>query len=449
MRKKNLIFLFTFFTVLLPLFSPDAFATKSRLSGMGDLSIVIEDESNMINLWDFAHNPAGFLEDEKRSVVRDDFIWDSYEIRNLRGYNEHEGFSKYKADGDWLDNRSSLAFRKEGKFALGVEGKYFSRQTDFKETKNEFRYPEMLLTFSKSMNPLTCLGVNLQYVKYTSKYSYKPTHSETQSKTKYFKTELGAGRRFSPGITLAILLGYDSMEADKKFYLSDFHTFWVSLESIVEIEQKLKLGLETVLKLRRADFQYGLRGNESYYFTILRLRSIYDLTSKLRIGILFVHNELFSGFHYPLDSFISPISVDAFAVGHLGLGCSYRFSDNVLVGLEGHFRDSSQPNGGYPQNGFIYSSSNLGAEAKVSKTLSIRGGYIRAATNQNPVPGYPGWSSAWENTLALGLGYQPCEWNSVFEFSYRYTFKKFEQWYIGWDTESGMHNFSLSLKTEF
>ena len=37
---------------------------------MGELSIVIEDESNMINLWDFAHNPAGFLADEKRSVIR-------------------------------------------------------------------------------------------------------------------------------------------------------------------------------------------------------------------------------------------------------------------------------------------------------------------------------------------------------------------------------------------
>jgi hypothetical protein len=80
MPKVNLIerfihiFLCIFFLLSPFFFCSDTFATRSRLSGMGDLSIVIEDESNMINLWDFAHNPAGFLEDEKRSVIRGDFI---------------------------------------------------------------------------------------------------------------------------------------------------------------------------------------------------------------------------------------------------------------------------------------------------------------------------------------------------------------------------------------
>ncbi|MCK4427098.1 MAG: hypothetical protein KAW16_01290 [candidate division Zixibacteria bacterium] len=64
MRQKILIFASIFsFTSLLLLCSL-SFATQSRLSGMGELSIVIEDESNMINLWDFVHNPAGFLADE-------------------------------------------------------------------------------------------------------------------------------------------------------------------------------------------------------------------------------------------------------------------------------------------------------------------------------------------------------------------------------------------------
>jgi len=74
MRKENFIFLFIF-SIIFPLFfSPYTYATRSRLSGMGELSIVIEDESNMINLWDFAGNPAGFLADEKGSVIKGDFI---------------------------------------------------------------------------------------------------------------------------------------------------------------------------------------------------------------------------------------------------------------------------------------------------------------------------------------------------------------------------------------
>lgn len=54
---------------LLLFFCTSAYSTKSRLSGMGDLSIVIEDESNLINLSDFTGNPAGLLEDEKGSVM--------------------------------------------------------------------------------------------------------------------------------------------------------------------------------------------------------------------------------------------------------------------------------------------------------------------------------------------------------------------------------------------
>jgi hypothetical protein len=83
MQKKNLAILFLFFFALTFVLHSQASATKSRLSGMGDLSIVIEDESNMINLWDFAGNPAGFLEDEKGSVVRGDFLWDTYENKRF------------------------------------------------------------------------------------------------------------------------------------------------------------------------------------------------------------------------------------------------------------------------------------------------------------------------------------------------------------------------------
>jgi hypothetical protein len=65
MRKPKLSFLFIV-VIVLPLYlNFPASATQSRLSAMGDLSIVVEDESNKIDLWDFTGNPEAFLENEK------------------------------------------------------------------------------------------------------------------------------------------------------------------------------------------------------------------------------------------------------------------------------------------------------------------------------------------------------------------------------------------------
>ncbi len=447
MRKENFIFLFIF-SIIFPLFfSPYTYATRSRLSGMGELSIVIEDESNMINLWDFAGNPAGFLADEKGSVIKGDFLWDRYRITNLRYYDYHyHTYSRYNADGNVFNSRISSSFRRQGDFALAAEGNHFFRQSDFQNQKSELTYPEIFMVFSKSLNALTAVGADLGYVEYTLQSSYKPSRSVTRFKTKYFRAEIGAGRRLSSEVTLAATLGCESVDSDEKFYLSDFHTFWVSVHSIVEIEQRLKLGFKTIFNLRRADFRYSLPGNEKYYFACLSLRAIYDLTSKLRMGLLFFHNELFSGFYYPLEQFFRPARPEAFAVGHWGIGCSYKFTHNTLVGLEYHFRNSSEPDPGYPDPALMHEALNLGVEAKPSEALSVRGGYIRTATNQNPVRGYPGLSYTWENALTLGFGYEPHEWNLSFDLSYRYSFKKFKQWYSDWDVESGKHTLSISFK---
>ena len=406
-------------------FGTSTYATRSRLLGMGDLSIVIEDESNMINLWDFAHNPAGLLTDEKGSVIRADLSWDAYDIRNLR-CGKPPLYYKCKAGGDVLQVPTSMIFRREGDFALGLEGNYFFRQTDFKETKSKLTYPEIFLIFSKSLNSSTTVGTDFGYVEYSSELTYTETQSMTRFKTRYFRAEIGAERRLSSEVTLGALLGYDSMDSGKKYYTSDFHTFWISLHSIVEIEQRLQLGLETVFNLRRADFKHGFQGDQSYYFTYLRFRGLFDLTSSLRLGLFFFHNELFSGFHFPLETFLWPVSPDAFAVEHLGFGCSYKFNNNLLAGFEYHFRNSSEPDGNHPDWGFLHEALNLGLEGKLSEALSLRGGYIRTGTTRNPATGWPGRANTWGHAFTLGFGYQPPEWNLIFDLSYRYAFKKFD-----------------------
>jgi hypothetical protein len=82
MRCKDVLLALIFFIAFLFLCS-QTLATKSRLLGMGDLSIVIEDESNMINLWDFAHNPSGLLGDESGSVIRGDFLYSTEKPRRF------------------------------------------------------------------------------------------------------------------------------------------------------------------------------------------------------------------------------------------------------------------------------------------------------------------------------------------------------------------------------
>ncbi len=50
MRQKTLVFGSILSVISLLFLCTISLATKSRLSGMGDLSIIIEDESNVINL---------------------------------------------------------------------------------------------------------------------------------------------------------------------------------------------------------------------------------------------------------------------------------------------------------------------------------------------------------------------------------------------------------------
>ncbi len=65
-------------------------ATPVRLLGMGDLSLVVEDESNMINLHDFGGNVAGLCLDEDRSALEGVFSYSTRELVDTNGVLEPE-----------------------------------------------------------------------------------------------------------------------------------------------------------------------------------------------------------------------------------------------------------------------------------------------------------------------------------------------------------------------
>jgi len=451
MQKENFMFLFTLSIILLLCFSSYTHATRSRLSGMGDLSIVIEDESNMINLWDFAGNPAGFLADEKGSITRGDVLWDRHKTTNLRHYDPYyPHYTEYSASGDIFDTWVSASFRRDGDLALGAEGNHFYRETDSRYERQEQTFPKILLTFSKNINSLTSFGANLGYAEDDWEYRSKTSDLKDQHKVKNLRAEIGVGRKFLSGVILGALLGYESFEPDEDYYLSDSYSIWISGQTLVEIADRLKIGIETAFRFERADFRKGKhvetekKKKHNYHFSRLKFRGIYDFSSKFRVGLFFLNDESFFGFYEPVY-WSYPFPSYEFTVTHWGAGCSYRFNKNMLGGVEYHLRDFPRPRVMYyPEPGLRTESLNLGVEGKAAEDLFLRGGYIRTETNQNP--NLDKQRDSWENALTLGFGYEPHEWNLSFEFSYRYAFKKFKQWYSDSDVESGRHALSLSLK---
>ena len=428
-------------------------ATRSRLSGMGDLSIVIEDESNMINLWDFGRNPAGFLADEKGSVIRGDFLWDTYQIRDLLYYDYDHAFSysKYNADGDILDNKISFGFRRNDRFALGVQGNYIFSQSECKYYKNKLEFPTIFFTFTHNVNLLTSLGADLKYLEYNAEYRGRTYESKDQEKFRFFQAAVGVERKLSPGVILGALLGYNSVKPEENSGLPESYALWLSGQTVVEIENKLKLGVKTTYRFRRGDSKrfpsFGGKGyKEDYHYSSLRFRGIYSLSSELRIGLIYFDNELFGGFSDPLmKPDVAPPHYKVY-IRHLGIGCSYRFSEKMLTGVEYHFRDSSRPDEIRPSLALKNESLNLGVESKVTEGFTIRGGFIRAEKNSNP--NYDRRRDTWENILTFGFGYEPEGLNLIVEFSYGYAFKKFKQSPGDGDTEADKQTFSLSFKKE-
>jgi hypothetical protein len=447
MRRKDFVPALIFFASLLLLCS-QTLATKSRLLGMGDLSIMIEDESNMINLWDFARNPAGLLEDEEGSVMRSDMLSELHDTKDIRSA-PGQSLSSMVGEGEVLNGLLSATYRKDGDFALGVEGSYFFRESEFEDEKYEAEYPEVLFAFCKRLNSQSLIGADIGYTENTLKTNYKMEQSSDKCfENKRLQAQLGVGRELSEAVMLAALFGFDQndVDADPYFFQSNSYNYWFSMQSIVRLEQKLRLGLETKFNLRRKDFNPIRSGFENHYFTTLKLRGIYDLADRLSLGVLYSHNELFSGYQYPLEWFSNPYYSEDFAVAHWGVGCSYEFGDKVLAGIEYHFRDFSEPRTYNYISGFKHESLNLGVEGRVSEAWSVRGGFIRAGTNINPVTGMGERYQSTENILTLGSGYQPYGSSLILEFSYQYAFKEFEPWYGDLVREAKRHVLCISFK---
>ncbi len=457
MRERLAAFSFILSLSLILLFCSLAFATRSRLMGMGDLSIVIEDESNMINLWDFGRNPAAFLEDEAKSTVEESFIWKPYWIDDLPF---HHGFphlypvSRFKADGHSVDNSASVGIRKQAKFAVSVMSNYLLKHTSSTHNESEISSPTILAVLGVALDSLTSAGVSFVHVKRKSE-AVDWRYWQDIETTEFARVQVGLVRELNPFAVLGIRLGYDSFDVDGDSELSNYYAMWLSGQTVLKIKDRLKLGVDATIRAERQDIK-GLPPIEAwsdkkdYCSSSLRFRGIYQLSSRIRAGLFFSNNELFAGFDEPLFPYRSPyfsFTPQELVVGHWGMGCSYSFSSRMLAAVEYHLRHSSIPAEEENANGVAGESLKLGTEARLSRVISLRGGYDRTETNDNPNYDYD--RNSWQNTVSLGFGFESDAWDLLFDLTYQHAFMKFKNWYGYWDVKSRTDVLSFSLKKMF
>jgi hypothetical protein len=113
------------------------------------------------------------------------------------------------------------------------------------------------------VNSRTSFGVSLRYLEYDKEWSEKAYESKYRYELKNLGAELGVRREFLSGVNLGALLGYDSFEPEEGSSLSHSYVARLSAQSAINIEHKLKLGLETIFRLERADFMKSESGKES------------------------------------------------------------------------------------------------------------------------------------------------------------------------------------------
>jgi hypothetical protein len=425
--------------------------------GMGDLSIVIEDESDMINLWDFGHNPAAFLDDEPKSTVEESFLWKPYRIDHLpfdHRFPHLYPVSRFKAEGHSADNLASVSVRRVGEFAAGATGYYFQTHASSLQNESEISGPAILTVLSVGLDSLTSAGVSYIYVKRKSEALYLSDQQDCET-TEFSRVQLGLTRQLPLLAVLGVRLGYDSFRVKGDSELSDYYGLWLSGQTVVEANDRLKLGVDATIRFRRQDINgfppLGARSDKKdYYSSSLSFRGIYQLSAKVQAGLFFCNDELFSGFDDPLFPYRSPyfsFKPRELIVDHWGIGCCYKFSSGISAALEYHLRHSPISTYEESASGLACEFLKFGTEVHLSRAVSLRAGFERAETNDDP--NYDYRRNSWQNTVTCGFGIEPDAWNLLCDLAYQHAFKKFKDWYGYWDVTSRSDVFSVSLKRMF
>ncbi|MGB7062577.1 MAG: hypothetical protein WBF13_09545 [Candidatus Zixiibacteriota bacterium] len=424
MRSKTLISVPALCLFLSLCLVSSADATRSRLSGMGDLSIVIEDESNMINLWDFGRNPAGLLGDESGSVIRGDFLYSAEKPRRFSSIPYPYPYGRFfVTEAGILSNGVSGAIRETDNFALGFEAGYCERAIEGQIYEFEIETSNFSLFLSKNLAQNVSLGLSSNYSEYEN--SYKGNAED-------FSAKIGLANELSDLIQIGGALGYEKFNPSEDFYdLTELRSLEFTLHSFLHIEEHLKMGIETVLAYRKMGFGWGeyydwaYRERNEYYSTFLKLRGIYKFSPSFSVGVYYNDNDLFVSFFDPFYDFFRFPDYD-FMIRHLGLGGVYKLRKKVVIGIEYHFKDTARDRSIFQNHRLKKESINLGLEILPRQCIAFRGGYIRKEIREIPI--HDESRKGWRNILTFGVGYESSTLGLSLDLVYRYTWGTVEIW---------------------
>lgn len=201
-------------------------ATEVRLMGMGELRLVVEDEANMINLYDFGGNVAGLYLDEPLSALNGGFSFGTMSVSDSGGAVDSMpkmtyfgkpfqeilmGFipASYKMalpaggplGGDFV-------YRMEGS-ALGITGDFAQAKATFEEMDPEQSitlnvFPSTIVKYNTLLADQFSLGLQGGYVR--AKQTTDPETGELTMNN--FGGGLGIGVLLSEAVTLGGTFNY-------------------------------------------------------------------------------------------------------------------------------------------------------------------------------------------------------------------------------------------------
>ncbi len=394
--RKIIIAGFAFFLII-----SNVRATSVRIIGMGSLELIVEDETNRVNLFDYGKNVAGFYRDEVESSIEAYITRGNISNSDSSGTGEPE-VSYWGVNLPYLDFFSALIdlgtgvntfsseygipagvkfnYRTEDGFAIGGSGAYSSSNSRYEswDREDKVSMPLANILFSKDFGVYST-GAAAGFGKIT--YANKQDSSEMNASLKGF--ELGGAMHLSPMFDVGIVVGmaFPGADLEDSWYKQSFqgNVFSMGVQSISRIPGLLKLGV------RFGGISSSLSGRTTVGNVSIESGDVnnmnFDFDSKVLFSSILtpmraVGNIRYRKIHTTINDSLL-LGVDNYlSVTNLGFGVSYALPF-LTPGIQANIRNQSLTDnlGNRETMDSNMWSIRFGAELDLS-IMSLRVGYV-------------------------------------------------------------------------
>ncbi|MEW6684889.1 MAG: hypothetical protein AB1393_01605 [Candidatus Edwardsbacteria bacterium] len=410
-----------------------SFATEVRFLGMGHLSLVVEDETNQINLYRFGDNVAGALKDEETSTASGDFSFaqqksktagkiDSLRYtafgqafpKSLREYTPFEllagelDFPIFNLPGNsitWIQRKTGEERNIFGEVsrpqAYGMNFSYSTMKRDslskqYKETVNT---PQVEIFYNQNYSERISWGLKL------GGFQGKYKHSETKDEVSLtnFGAGLGGGFSFAEKLWLGLVLDGHLPKFE------EVTTSFGRTDRITYSGTGFRTGLQTICNIARlkAGGRFAYHRVKTKGKTGTFSVDSFEGMTRVLYNLLFIPVKLGGMCGYdrkkPVDKddvgridYQAKVSTFLFGSGAglkvpLGtVGAEYHLESRKIDDV---FEDTTISGKNYEIN--------IGAEFNLVKTIFLRVGYIVGQEDPDIKVSKNEWKS---NTITAGIG---------------------------------------------